>query len=137
MTEGRPADEPEQPHPIDVHVGARVAAYRRIAGLSQEALGDAVGVTFQQIQKYEKGTNRIGASRLFAIARTLDVPISVLFADLGEPTDPPPEGGTDLVCQGIALSRAFVSINDPIIRQHLLDLVRSLSGYAAADDRTG
>ena len=137
MTDGQQSDEPKRPHPIDVHFGARVAAYRRVAGLSQEALGDAVGVTLQQVQKYEKGTNRIGASRFFTIARTLDVPISVFFADLGEPVDPPVEGGTDLVRQGIALSRAFVSVDDPVIRQHLLDLVRRLSGYAGADDRAG
>ena len=137
MTDGRQTDGPKEPHPIDVHVGERVAAYRRVAGLSQEALGQAVGVTFQQIQKYEKGTDRIGASRLFAVAKALDVPISVFFADLGEPADPSLEGGSDLARQGIALSRAFVSIDDPAIRQHLLDVVQSLSSYVVADDRPG
>ena len=73
---------------IDIHVGKRVAIYRRLAGLSQEALGDAIGVTFQQVQKYEKGANRIGASRLFAIAQTLDVPLHVFFDGLPEqPSD--------------------------------------------------
>ena len=73
--------EEKQPNPIDVHVGSRVKLRRTMLSISQEKLGDALGVTFQQVQKYEKGTNRIGASRLEAIARFLDVPVSYFFKD--------------------------------------------------------
>ncbi len=68
--------------PIDIHVGARVRLRRNLLGLSQTDLGKAVGVTFQQLQKYEKGTNRISPSRLFNLSRVLDVPISYFFEDL-------------------------------------------------------
>ena len=119
-------DEERRPNPIDVHVGERVAIYRRLAGLSQEALGHAIGVTFQQVQKYEKGTNRIGASRLFGIARTLDVPLPVLFDGLLEqPSDPNVSGVLPVHAvsrQGIELMRAFAAIEDRRTRDLLLAL---------------
>jgi len=70
------------PNPVDVHVGARMRLRRTLLGISQEKLGEAIGLTFQQIQKYERGTNRISASRLFDLARVLDVPISFFFDDM-------------------------------------------------------
>ncbi|MGH7120415.1 MAG: helix-turn-helix domain-containing protein, partial [Acetobacteraceae bacterium] len=71
--------------PIDAHVGSRIRLRRTLLGLSQERLGDAIGLTFQQVQKYERGINRVGASRLFDLARVLDVPISFFFDDMPEP----------------------------------------------------
>src|SRR6201997_5585917 len=72
------------PNPIDKHVGSRVRMRRMMLGMSQERLGDALGLTFQQVQKYERGVNRVGASRLFDISRVLDVPISFFFEDMPE-----------------------------------------------------
>src|SRR6478735_375235 len=86
---GMPSDEPldrmarePRPSPIDVHVGTRVRLRRTLLGMSQEKLGEALGLTFQQVQKYERGVNRIGASRLFDLSRVLDVPISFFFDDM-------------------------------------------------------
>src|SRR5512147_1895392 len=75
---------PGVPNPVDIHVGSRVRLRRTLLGLSQEKLGEAVGLTFQQIQKYERGANRIGASRLFEFSRILDVPVSFFFDDMAE-----------------------------------------------------
>src|SRR5258707_1346983 len=73
-----------RPNPIDVHVGSRIRRRRTLLGMSQERLGDALGLTFQQVQKYERGMNRVGASRLFALSQVLDVPISFFFDDVPE-----------------------------------------------------
>src|SRR6266699_1101097 len=73
-----------RPSPIDVHVGSRVRLRRTLLGMSQERLGDALGLTFQQVQKYERGANRVSASRLFDLSRVLDVPISFFFDDMPE-----------------------------------------------------
>src|SRR5512134_3751494 len=75
---------PGVPNPVDIHVGSRVRLRRTLLGLSQEKLGEAVGLTFQQIQKYERGANRIGASRLFEFSRILDVPVSFFFDDMDD-----------------------------------------------------
>src|SRR3954464_277910 len=80
----RPERE-HRPSPIDVHVGGRVRLRRTLLGMSQEKLGEAIGLTFQQVQKYERGVNRVGASRLFDLSRVLDVPISFFFDDMPEP----------------------------------------------------
>ncbi|HEY8289670.1 MAG TPA: helix-turn-helix transcriptional regulator, partial [Acetobacteraceae bacterium] len=86
MARGEPvvgADkEPARPSPIDVHVGSRIRLRRTLLGMSQERLGEALGLTFQQVQKYERGVNRVGASRLFDLSRVLDVPISFFFDDM-------------------------------------------------------
>src|SRR5579862_3410669 len=74
----------DKPNPVDVHVGSRVRLRRTLLGMSQEKLGDAIGLTFQQVQKYERGANRIGASRLYDLARVLDVPVSYFFEELGD-----------------------------------------------------
>jgi transcriptional regulator with XRE-family HTH domain len=110
-------------------------------GLSQEKLGEKLGITFQQIQKYEKGTNRVGASRLQAMAAALDVPISFFFPD----NAPVAEGGGALQeegaaflsdfmssSEGLELSRAFVRIRNPKVRRKLVELVRTLGDEAAA-----
>src|SRR5689334_25122650 len=82
---GRRRVAKDGPHPIDAIVGARVRQRRTLLGMSQETLGKAVGLTFQQVQKYERGTNRISASRLFGMARVLEVPVSYFFDDIQDP----------------------------------------------------
>ncbi len=77
-------DRESGPSPIDVHVGSRIRLRRTLLGMSQERLGEALGLTFQQVQKYERGVNRVGASRLFDLSRVLDVPISFFFDDIPE-----------------------------------------------------
>lgn len=126
------------PSPVDRHVGSRVRMRRITVGLSQEKLGEALGVTFQQIQKYEKGTNRISASRMQNIAQVLGVPVSFFFD--GSPRDESigmAVGFADNVQadytadvfatpEGVALARAFASIEDPKVRRRVVDLVTTL-----------
>lgn len=129
------------PNPIDIHVGSRVRLRRMMLGMSQEKLGESLGITFQQIQKYEKGTNRIGASRLQHIATILKVPVSFFFEDA--PGAPAEAGGfaeaqpTSYVVdflsssEGLSLNKAFVRIEDPKVRRKIVDLVRVLAGEEA------
>jgi len=126
------------PNPVDKYVGSRVRMRRIMLGLSQEKLGDALGLTFQQIQKYEKGTNRIGASRLHQIADILQVPVSFLFE--GGPTSsttveglgeaPSPAYVSDFLAtsEGLALTRAFTRITDAKLRRSIVDLVEQIAG---------
>lgn len=134
MTKGRP-------HQIDIHVGNRLRSRRLVLGLSQEKLGEHLGITFQQIQKYEKGTNRISASKLQAAAGVLSVPISFFFEDQQVSA---PDGlvqadeiGTFLISRdGVTLNRAFTSIKDKRVRQTIITLAKALaddSGIHAAD----
>ncbi|CAA7625569.1 helix-turn-helix domain-containing protein [Magnetospirillum sp. UT-4] len=129
-----------QPNPIDVHVGARVRLRRTLLGMSQEKLGEALGLTFQQVQKYERGANRIGSSRLFDLARVLDVPISFFFDDMpdevsalsprlisGLGEDPAPfEADPMSKRETLELVRAYYRISDPNVRRRVLDLARAL-----------
>lgn len=128
----------KKPNPIDAHVGGRIRMRRNMLGMSQEKLGESLGITFQQIQKYEKGTNRVGASRLQAIASIMEVPPAFFFENA--PTDEhTPIGGlsedssmTSVMefcssAEGIQLNRAFVRIGDPKVRRRILELVKSLS----------
>ena len=128
----------KSPNPIDIHVGSRVRLRRMMLGMSQEKLGDHLGITFQQIQKYEKGTNRIGASRLQHIATVLKVPVSFFFEDApGTPEEMTGFGETkptsyvvDFLSssEGLSLNKAFVRIRDPKVRKRIVDLVRTLAG---------
>jgi len=130
----------KQPNPIDIHVGSRVRLRRMMLGMSQERLGESLGITFQQIQKYEKGTNRIGASRLQHIARVLTVPVSFFFEDApgGSPSDLPagmaePKSTHYVVdflssAEGLQLNKAFIRIKDSKLRRKIIDLVRALAG---------
>jgi transcriptional regulator with XRE-family HTH domain len=129
----------KQPNPIDIHVGSRVRLRRMMLGMSQEKLGESLGITFQQIQKYEKGTNRIGASRLQHIARVLSVPVSFFFEDApGAPTEQPsgmaePRSTHYVVdflssAEGLQLNKAFIRIKDSKLRRKIIDLVRALAG---------
>ena len=126
----------KRPNPIDIHVGSRIRLRRTMLGMSQEKLGEALGITFQQVQKYEKGTNRVGASRLQHIASVLSVPVSFFFEDIpGENAGPSgmEETGSAYVvnflssAEGMQLNRAFMKIADPKIRRRLLDLVKALA----------
>src|SRR4051795_11923212 len=96
---GRP--KMETPNPIDVRVGARLRLRRNMLGLSQEKLGEAIGLTFQQVQKYERGANRIGASRLHELSRVLDVPVSFFFDDTDPVRAPMMEGFSDASAEGL------------------------------------
>ena len=129
----------KQPNPIDVHVGSRVRLRRMMLGMSQEKLGESLGITFQQIQKYEKGTNRIGASRIQHISRVLSVPVSFFFdgapgvsADgpRGIGDAEPPNYLVDFLAttDGIQLNKAFVRIKDTKLRRRVIDLVRAMAG---------
>lgn len=129
-------DNKKNPNPVDIHVGARIRLRRNMIGLSQEKLGDSLGITFQQIQKYEKGMNRVGASRLQAIANILNVPVTFFFDDMpgqsGKGGGFDEENETTYVVgflnssEGIQLARAFAKISDAKIRRKVLDLVRTL-----------
>ncbi|GLS18413.1 transcriptional regulator [Labrys miyagiensis] len=131
------------PNPIDQHVGSRVRIRRVLTGMSQEKLGEALGLTFQQVQKYEKGTNRIGASRLQHIASILGVTISFFFEGLPSETSAAraqamDESDTSHVIEflstteGLQLNKAFARIKDPKVRRRVVDLVSTLSNETAA-----
>ena len=118
-------------NPIDAQVGNRVRIRRMLIGMSQEKLGDLLGLTFQQVQKYEKGINRIGAGRLFEIARILDVPVDFFYDGAGTSSDGPAEASAPVLefvssSEGLHLSLAFMKIKDPKVRKRVLDLVKSL-----------
>ena len=119
-------------NPIDIQVGNRVRIRRMLIGMSQERLGDTLGLTFQQVQKYEKGINRIGAGRLFEIARILGVPIDYFYDGVGADEEGPAEETPPVMAfvssgEGLQLSLAFMKIRDPKVRKRVLDLVKSLA----------
>lgn len=133
MTENK-----KKPNPIDIHVGSRIRLRRTMLGMSQEKLGESLGITFQQIQKYEKGTNRVGASRLQNISAILNVPVSFFFEDapgdqVGGATGMAEASSSNYVvdflssAEGLQLNRAFVKIADPKVRRRLVDLVKALA----------
>jgi transcriptional regulator with XRE-family HTH domain len=130
------------PNPIDKHVGSRVRMRRMMMGMSQEKLGDAIGLTFQQVQKYEKGTNRIGASRLQQISQTLQVPVAFFFEGAPMPAGhhadgnghaPSPSYVSDFLAtsDGLALTKAFMEIKDSKLRRRIVDLVEGIAGQTA------
>ena len=133
------------PNPVDKHVGSRVRMRRIMLGMSQEKLGEALGLTFQQVQKYEKGTNRVGASRIQQIAEILQVPVSFLFegsprgalgnAGFGEDTSPPYVADFLATSEGLALTRAFTRISDPRLRRSIVDLVEQIAAHEVLDRR--
>ena len=125
----------KQANPIDAQVGNRVRIRRMLIGMSQERLGDMLGLTFQQVQKYEKGVNRIGAGRLFEVARILNVPVDFFYEGLA--TNQPGLGEPEVAAppvmefvssgEGLQLSLAFMKIKDAKVRKRVLDLVKSLA----------
>jgi transcriptional regulator with XRE-family HTH domain len=151
MANTRPPRRPgrrksDRPHPTDVHVGSRVRLRRNMLSLSQERLGEAIGLTFQQVQKYERGANRIGASRLFELSQVLDVPVD-FFYDETDPVRAPaiPAGFQESPQEGfdsdplrrretLELIGAYYDIDDAAVRRRLFDLAKALaagSGSAA------
>ncbi|HWD14719.1 helix-turn-helix domain-containing protein [Pseudochrobactrum sp. sp1633] len=133
MTENK-----KKPNPIDVHVGSRIRLRRNMLGLSQEKLGENLGITFQQIQKYEKGTNRVGASRLQAISSILSVPVAFFFEDAPEQAGQQNSGFSEdnettyvvdflHTNEGVQLTRYFTKISDPKVRRKIIDLVKTLA----------
>ena len=129
-------DEPggKRPNPIDFFVGGRVRLRRKVLGLSQEKLGRKLGITFQQIQKYEKGTNRIGASRLKAISEVLEVPVAYFFPDnaTAQAAGLQEEGVAFMMefmssGEGLDLGRAFARIRNQKVRRKVIELVRALA----------
>src|SRR5262249_22907573 len=128
------------PNPIDKHVGSRVRMRRMMLGMSQEKLGDALGLTFQQVQKYEKGTNRIGASRVQQISQILQVPVAFFFE--GAPDLQPLQNGANgaeqvpspgyvsdflATSEGLALTKAFTRIKEAKLRRRIVDLVEEIA----------
>ena len=130
------------PNPIDVHVGQRIRQRRTLLGMSQEKLAEAIGLTFQQVQKYERGANRVGASRLYDLSRVLDVPVSFFFEDIspGDEIVARPTGLAEaaegyeadpmLKRETLELVRAYYKITDPHIRRRLFDLAKALAKSA-------
>jgi len=132
----------KSPNPVDIHVGGRVRLRRMLVGLSQEKLGDSMGLTFQQIQKYEKGANRIGASRLYKLSQVLEVPVGFFFEGLNHAEGAVPAGMAEGDAEsflyefintrdGLELNRAFVKISDADVRRSVINLMRSLGREAA------
>lgn len=134
-----------KPNPIDAHVGTRVRLRRMLLGMSQEKLGEHLGLTFQQVQKYEKGVNRIGASRLFDLARVLGVPVQFFYDEApAELMDATPAPGFSerpaesyvieflSTREGLELNKAFVKIADARVRRSVVELVRALGGEDTA-----
>jgi transcriptional regulator with XRE-family HTH domain len=133
------------PNPVDKYVGSRVRMRRIMLGMSQEKLGEALGLTFQQVQKYEKGTNRVGASRIQQISEILQVPVSFLFE--GGPSGTPTTGGfsegtspayvSDFLAtsEGLALTRAFTRITDAKLRRSIVEMVEQIAAREGPDPR--
>ncbi len=146
-TPGRGRNPTGKPNPIDVHVGSRVRLRRTLRGMSQEKLGEAIGLTFQQVQKYERGANRIGASRLYDLSRVLDVPVSFFFDDMPEDIaeQSPRQQGEGLAeeredfeadpmnkRETLELVRAYYRISDPQVRKRVFELAKSLAKASGA-----
>lgn len=130
--------EARKPNPVDVHVGRRVRLRRKVLGFSQEHLADSLGLTFQQIQKYERGANRVSASKLYDMARILSVPIEFFFEGLPDPLE---AAGPDQICvqfeetlrgfldtyEGLQIAELFPKIQQPRVRRQLVDLLRAIA----------
>jgi transcriptional regulator with XRE-family HTH domain len=140
MKENKMMATKKAPNPVDKHVGSRVRMRRMMLSMSQEKLGDALGLTFQQVQKYEKGTNRIGASRLQQISHILQVPVAFFFEGAphvpgisgpGEMNEAPsPAYVADFLAtsDGLSLTKAFMRIPDAKLRRRIVDLVQQIAG---------
>lgn len=137
-----------KPNAVDIHVGSRVRQRRTLLGLSQEKLAGALDLTFQQVQKYERGANRIGAGRLYELSKALDVPVSYFFEELPDQAEPgatPPKGLAETAPsryegdpmaqrETLLLVRAYYGMGDPAVRRRLLDLMRAMANGSGRDD---
>jgi transcriptional regulator with XRE-family HTH domain len=135
-----------RPNPVDIHVGGRVRLRRMILGMSQEKLGESLGLTFQQVQKYEKGVNRIGASRLYDLSKVLGVPVQFFYEDVQDTNSgmaPAQVGFAERPAEsyvvdflssrdGLELNKAFLKVTDPKIRKSIVDLVKTLAGESTS-----
>lgn len=132
------------PEPVDLHVGSRIRFRRKLLGLSQTQLADSLGITFQQIQKYERGSNRVSASKLYETAKTLQVSIAYFFEGLNDPAAAPPEGTAAdypqqaineflATSEGIELALAFPKVKTGRTRRRILDLVRTMADEDAEE----
>lgn len=135
-----------EPHPVDIHVGKRLRSRRTILGMSQEEIGAAVGITFQQVQKYERGLNRIGSSRLYQFSCLLGVSVSYFFEEFHDASLSTDSGMAEEPAsfehehfnnkEVLTLVRAYYGISDPLVRKKILSLVKSLSGISIPDEET-
>lgn len=143
--------EKDGPSPVDVHVGARIRLRRTLLGMSQEKLGDALGLTFQQVQKYERGANRVGASRLYDLSRVLDVPIGFFYDDMPDKLAGMHGSGHSTYATGgfaerqdgfgtdealnrretLELVRAYYRITEPSVRKRVFELIKSMGPLEA------
>jgi transcriptional regulator with XRE-family HTH domain len=132
------SDVERSPNPIDVHVGARIRLRRRSLGISQERLAEDLGLTFQQVQKYERGANRVSASKLYEIARSLQISVTFFFDDLADPSEGRAAGFAEdtanpfansflMTPEGLELAELFPKIRRPRVRRRILELVRSMA----------
>ena len=133
------------PNPIDIHVGKHVRLRRTLLGMSQEKLGKAINLTFQQVQKYERGTNRIGSSRLYQLSQVLDIPVSYFFdglpsefsglkaPGLADVKIAPFEGDPLVKRETLELVRAYYRITDPSVRKRVFELVKAVAKPATSD----
>jgi len=136
--------ESRVPNPVDLHVGARIRLRRRMQGVSQEKLAEALGLTFQQVQKYERGANRVSASKLYEIAAALRAPVAYFFDGLADPvsetgeTQRPSDEQTVhaflMTAEGLELARLFPGLARGRVRRRFLDLMRALAGVDDAND---
>jgi len=137
------SSEEKTPNPVDLYVGGRIRMRRRTLGVSQEKLAEDLGLTFQQVQKYERGANRVSASKLYEIARSLSAPVSFFFDGLTDPQAGP--GGSDaavdnfvhdflMTNEGVELASIFPKIKRAKVRRRLLDLVRTMADEEAAQE---
>ncbi len=147
---GLPKKEPGTPNPIDIHVGSRLRQRRTLLGMSQGKLGDTVGLTFQQIQKYERGANRIGASRLYDLSRVLDVSIAYFFEEMPQEVSHDRYEGvnahlsTDVSAfevddmtrrETLELVRNYYKITNPVVRRRVFELAKVLSHDIVDDEK--
>jgi transcriptional regulator with XRE-family HTH domain len=143
MTE---SGELRSPNPVDLHVGARIRMRRRMQGVSQEKLADALGLTFQQVQKYERGANRVSASKLYEIAASLRTPVAYFFEGLANPAN---NDGVDMTAsaeqtvhaflmtsEGLELAGLFPRVSRGRLRRRVLDLLRAMVGEDAGEDES-
>ena len=133
------------PNPVDIHVGKRVRLRRTLLGISQEKLGKAINLTFQQVQKYERGTNRIGSSRLYQLSQVLDIPVSYFFDDLpieitakkssglGDVKVASFQGDPLVKRETLELVRAYYRITDPRVRRQVFELIKAVAKPALRD----
>ena len=128
-------DAEKSPNPVDLYVGGRIRMRRRSLGVSQEKLADELGLTFQQVQKYERGANRVSASKLYEIARSLQTPVAFFFEGLNDPTtasayDAAPDAFVHeflMTNEGLELAAVFPKVKKSRLLRRILDLVRTMA----------